>query len=190
MEHRISIAQKGLTLVECLVALALLMIVSAVALPSMSRMLDARRLDIAAQKTVQGLWLARSRAVTSGVRVSLCPSSDSNACRSDGRWDLGWLVFVDINADGSRDPGEQLLWTEAGIGAGWVLRANANILRYISYDADGRSKLLSGGFQAGTITICREAAGADGAMVAKVVISATGRPRVETDRQAGVCPLA
>jgi len=182
--------QKGMSLVECLTTLAVVLLVAAIGWPTLTRVLDSRKLEMVAQRTVHGLWLARSRAITVGARVSICPTSDHVACRGDGAWNQGWMVFVDGNADGERQGSEEVLWNEASLGDGWAMRANANILKYISYDTDGRSKLTSGGFQAGTLTICRSASAAGSAMMAKVVISATGRPRIESDREAAACPVA
>ena len=44
--------------------------------------------------------------------MSLCISSDGSTCASSGTWDVGYLVFVDVNSNGSFGTGDTLIRTE------------------------------------------------------------------------------
>ncbi len=61
-------AQRGLTLAELLITVAVLSILAAVALPTLSYD-ESRRLAVAAERTVQALRYARSEAMRSGQPV-------------------------------------------------------------------------------------------------------------------------
>jgi type IV fimbrial biogenesis protein FimT len=54
---------------------------------------------------------------------------------------------------------------------------NATVNRYISFGANGRSLILNGGFQAGTLTFCERMSASNSAWL--LIINAVGRPRLE-----------
>ena len=60
---------------------------------------------------------------------------------------------------------------------GWRIQGNQPVAKYVSYDATGGTKTVSGAFQAGTLTVCHTSAGRVEAR--QIVINASGRPRVQ-----------
>lgn len=173
--------QRGFTLVELLVVIMIMSVMGAMAWPSLVQWMDRTRLSSYTQRALDSLWLARNHAISSGVRVTLCPAGTNALCADAGRWDAGWLVFMDANRNGLRDPDEGLLWQESALNQGWRFWGNAQVANYISYDPDGRSTLNSGAMQAGTITLCKQPAIQGPTQIAsRVVINMVGRPRVES----------
>jgi type IV fimbrial biogenesis protein FimT len=122
------------------------------------------------------LHVARSEAIKRNGRVALCKSADGRTCAAGGGWEQGWIVFHDGDNDGDRAAGEPLISVMGALPAGWRLAGNQNVARYISFHPNGGTRLVSGGFQAGTLTLCRAASGATEA--SQVVINANGRPRL------------
>lgn len=85
--------QHGFTLVEMMVALAILAILLAIAVPSLDSALLASKLRSQANGIVASAVLARN-AATLGAPVTLCvPNSDWSDCGTGG-WEQGWLVLT------------------------------------------------------------------------------------------------
>ena len=88
--------QKGLTLIELMVTVAVLAIVVGIAVPSFNTMVQNNRSLALGEELVNALNYARTEAVKRGARVSLCGSADGTAC--DGGWTDNWIVVVDTAA--------------------------------------------------------------------------------------------
>lgn len=95
----LDVMQHAMTVVELLIALAVLGIVIIVAVPGSSLLVEQYRLRSVSSKLVDGLYLAKDEALRRASTVRICPSSDGRSCRTDGDWNTGWLVFSDGNAD-------------------------------------------------------------------------------------------
>ena len=170
-------SSSGIGLLETMTVLAVLSITVALAVPSANRWLqDARQVQLA-NDFLSDLQLARTEAIRRGQRVVLCPSADGSACATRNDWLQGRIVFVDANNNASREAAEPLLAVGGAGPVGWLFQGNAPMSRYVSYHPTGRTRLISGAQQMGTVTICRPAS----APVSKtqIVISASGRPRSE-----------
>jgi type IV fimbrial biogenesis protein FimT len=123
------------------------------------------------------LQLARSEAIKRNARVALCKSPDGAACRNTGGWEQGLIVFHDANNNGRREAAEEVLHRTAPLQGDFLMRGNQPVRDYVSYGATGVTRLEAGGFQAGTITVCRRSAGAT--ETRQVIVNAAGRPRVQ-----------
>jgi type IV fimbrial biogenesis protein FimT len=167
----------GFTLVELLVTTAVIAVLLGVAMPKMTGFIKSIQLSSASNDLLAGLLLARSEAIKRNSRVVICKSADGAFCASSGNWEQGWIVFHDTNNNGKRESGEPILRREQALAASLRLTGNLNVAHYVSYSASGATKLVSGGFQAGTLTICQHSAGAGEAR--QIVLSTAGRPRVQ-----------
>lgn len=86
---------RGFTLVELMVTLAVLAVLTMVALPSFRDTIRRSRVSAASNALLADLRYARTEAINRGQLVSLCPSSDGSKCTADGTaWDAGWLVYT------------------------------------------------------------------------------------------------
>ena len=171
--------EKGFTLLEALVVLALLGILLGVAAPHMSSWRQQHQMQAQAEQLQASLMLARSEAVRRQRRVTLCvrePGLDQSLnCATAGAWSQGWLVFEDRNHNGFREASEPVLMAHNALPGAMSLRGNATVDRYVSYGPEGRSQSISGAFQAGTLTLCSQGQ----ALVWRAVINALGKPRLE-----------
>jgi len=104
--------QRGFTLIELLMALVIAAILLTVGVPSMRDLIRNNRLITATNMFVSTLNIARSEAIKQGRTAQLCVSSDTDtvtpSCTAETNWQLGWIAWVDSNADGNLDPGETL----------------------------------------------------------------------------------
>ena len=98
--------QRGFTLIELMIALAILAILIRVAAPSMRDMLVNSRLQGASSDLVADLSLARGTAAAKGQRVTICQysivtSPSEIKCTAGSTWQDGWIVFVDADSNGT-----------------------------------------------------------------------------------------
>lgn len=168
---------RGVTLIELLVAMSVSAILLTVGVPSFSQFTVNTRLNSYANAMFSHLTLARSEAIKRNTRVAMCKSSDGSTCANTGDWSQGWVVFADLDNSGSISGGEQVITTMPAFSTGFSFSGNANVSNYISYDAQGMTKLTSGGFQAGTIKLC-PAAPAVAGNGRNVILSSSGRSRI------------
>ena len=173
-------AVRGFTLIELLIVLAIASILAGTALPSFSGLIRSVRLSSATNNLFSSILLARSEAAKRRARVALCKSLDGKTCAVSGAWEQGWIVFHDANNNGSRDASEQIVERVAAMPAGMRVSGNLNVAKYVSYAPTGETKMASGAFQAGTVTVCNVSSKAGDAR--QIVISAVGRPRVQKSR--------
>jgi len=165
----------GFTLLETLVVLALLAILSSLAAPGLTQILHGQQVRRASIDLAMAFILAKQEAITR-QRPVIVESRDND-------WDKGWKVFVDLDGDGGLDDGESVLRSSDSSADGVRISGNTPVSRYVRYMPTGEAKLQSGGFQAGTITLCHS----DGQQaVRKLVLSPSGRMRTVTEA-AGSC---
>lgn len=88
---------KAFGLAEQLIALAVLAVLVAIAIPAFHRMLVGHELRVAHSDYMAALQHARNLAVNEQTRTILCPSRDALTCNNDNEWQHGWLI--------GRDPG-------------------------------------------------------------------------------------
>jgi type IV fimbrial biogenesis protein FimT len=89
-----------MSVIELLMVMAALAVVTVIAVPGSSMLIENFRLKAASTSLAESLNLARDEAAKRGSIVKVCPSSNGKSCRSDGDWAQGWLVYTDGNNDG------------------------------------------------------------------------------------------
>lgn len=160
--------QRGFTLLELLITLIILSLLVAWGIPSLQSQIRQTQTRTATLSLYEAIQTTRVRAVTRNGRATL---------RARGSWDQGWELFDDLNHNGERDPGEELILEHQTPESDIHIRGNSKVSRYISYIGTGESRHATGtprgGFQAGTITICPES-GNEGY---KLVLARMGRVR-------------
>lgn len=176
---------RGLTLVELALALAVLALLLRTGVPALEELAEAFTLQAVIGEFGADVQLTRSAALQRNARVVMC-KSNGHACQAVGGWEQGWIVFHDANANGAADAGEEIVGRHGPLPAGWRLTGNKFVSNYVSYTGAGTSKMFSGAFQAGTVTLCRESPGPS-VVARNLVLSSAGRPRVEKEVLAA-CP--
>lgn len=132
------IRNRGMTAVELLFTMAIAGLVLALAVPNFRDFVQNNRAAEEANALVGALALARSEAVTRGVPVTVCASTDNETCAADVDWSTGWIVFTDANApigdvDGGA-PADTVLRALPALRNGSELLADAS---FVSYGANG-----------------------------------------------------
>jgi len=113
--------------------------------------------------------------------VTLCESTDGATCNGAGGWEPGWIMFVDANNNGTREPAtEPMITSQSSMPPNYTLRDNS-ALNYISYIRSGATT------QSRTMRLCDNSyPGKLGVARRDIVIILSGRARIAT--QAQVCP--
>lgn len=166
----------GYTLTELLLAIGLGAGAMACAIPTVGDLLNSARIQTGAQALSNSLALARSEAIKRNGRVVMCKSPKGKSCSRAGGWEQGWLIFHDLNSNAQLDENEDILHRETGIPTALSMQGNMPVNHYVSYTAYGRTKQVSGAFQAGTFTVCGHRG--SGVKPRQVVINSVGRARV------------
>jgi len=166
--NRVRQPQSGFTLVEMLMTLSIISILIGGAIPSMMNLIAYNRIAVEINNLTGLLQLARSEAIKRNHRAVLCSSSDGSRCLGSKDWNLGYMVFIDRDADRKRDKDEAVVHFRALSVDGIQLHAGER--KTLSYQPSGwapGSNL--------TFTICDPSGRVS---PRAVVVSSTGRPRV------------
>ncbi len=108
--------QSGFTLVELLIVVALVAILASMAVPSFRTMLVKRSVTAAADALVSDIRFARSEAIKRSTRTVICRSTDGSSCAAAGSWNIGWIVFVDVDSSGTVDAGvDEIVRVQQGL---------------------------------------------------------------------------
>ena len=83
--RRLRAAARGFTTTEAMVALAVLVILITLAIPSFREMFFRQRVKTASFDVFSSLSLARSEAITRNTTVTIAPNR--------GNWSEGWTIF-------------------------------------------------------------------------------------------------
>ncbi|NMH58950.1 GspH/FimT family pseudopilin [Alteromonas ponticola] len=99
--------QKGLTLVEMMIALAIMAILITVVAPNVQTILVQNRIVADINNLSAAIKHARFTAVDEQTDVTFCPTSNYSSCSSS--WALAKMVFIDSNNNGQREDEETLI---------------------------------------------------------------------------------
>lgn len=108
-------SQQGMTLIELIVACAVILILLTMGIPAVQNMTLNNRLVTESNKMLSSLLLARSEAVKRRYNAKVCPSADSATCTANVNAAFR-LVYVDEDEDGTPDTAE-ILRVESNLGA-------------------------------------------------------------------------
>lgn len=149
--------QRGFTLVELLVAVAIAAILLAVGVPSFRSTIASNRLSSTTNELVGTLAQARSEAIRRGVRVTVCMSANGTACATTGNWEQGWISFVDTTRSGTSaalDTGEVILSVAQLDPSSTVIKGSTDVAQYVSFSSDGTARKMLGTEGGGALRIC------------------------------------
>ncbi|MDM7322023.1 MAG: GspH/FimT family pseudopilin [Gammaproteobacteria bacterium] len=190
--------ERGFTLIELLVTIAVMAIIMGLAVPSFMSTMAGARLTTAANELLATIQHTRSEAIRRGVRVTLCKAgSTANQCDTTATtpWSDGWMNFTDPVAQTPPqvDAASSILVRGGGHFAPDIViagKSGSATALYVSFTPDGASKLMNGGFLAGTIRVCSTSSSLDNDHRARdIVINSTGRATIQRPTGiAATCP--
>jgi len=163
--------ENGFTLIEMMIAIAITGLLLSMAVPAMNLFVSNARQTGALNDFVSSMHVARSTAITTNSRVTVCPSAGGANCDLVG-WDEGWIVFRDADSDQNVDGDEVIVATSAG--ADGLSFQSGEFSQFLMYRPNGRVMNASLNGSSGEFTIC-DGRGADHAKV--LIIDLSGRPR-------------
>lgn len=102
-------ATAGFSLVEMLTTMSILAILLAIASPGLASLTSANALASAQSELAAAMMMARGEAMKRGLQVGLTAAAPVAGTEFTG----GWTVFVDSNANGIFDAGEQVVRQQA-----------------------------------------------------------------------------
>ena len=158
----------GFTLIEVMIVVAIFGVLLALAAPPLTDFLEDAQARQNTNEFMSSLLLARSEAVTRNQTVSICTADGTapTVCNTSKDWHDGWISFEDLDADGVRDVGEELIGQHSGLD-------DTSVVTTVNFD-DFVTYLPSGGVSsAGTFSLC-----VGDASARQITVNATGRPRL------------
>lgn len=153
-----------------MVTIAIIGIVALFGIPAFSDFILNNRIRGQAGDLVAQLTHARSEAMRTATRITLCPGTSGGCAGSN--WENGWVVFVDANANAAVDSSETVIGVGPALDGSNTLRSTA-FSTYISFRHDGGSTSISGGGLAGAFVLCDSRGYGDNARA--IAVSASGR---------------
>ncbi|XQM38564.1 hypothetical protein DFLDMN_005448 [Cupriavidus sp. H19C3] len=130
-------SDSGMTLVELLTVVAITATMAAFAMPRLTPLVLANRLDALVAEAGDDIEFALSEAMRRGQPVTLCPVRGARGdCARAGNWQAGWIVFVDLNGNGVRDDGDTVVRRRSGFGTGVAVTAQPRMAA-LTIDGEG-----------------------------------------------------
>lgn len=161
--------QFGFTLFELLVALTLVLLFAAFAVPSFRLFVLHNRQTTEINIITNAINFARSEAIKRHTTITICPSTNTLSCETN--WSLGWIVFVDKNRNATIENPENILQRYAAVANNAELTWHGALGKnYLQISSQGITR------QSGTFVFYPDSKNI--AMNSEIIVSPTTRTRV------------
>lgn len=178
---------KGFTIVELMIVIAIAAILLALAVPSFQQAIAISRLRTTTDQMIASLNGARSEALKTGSRVTICRANSAiTQCETNATlgWQTGWLQFNDktrVEPNASIDTDENVTLVQQTLSNGIIIKGRDSAAFYVSFASDGRPKKLEGAPSASVIRVCSTSnALQDNDRARDITIALSGRISVTT----------
>ncbi len=139
---------EGFTLIELMIAVAILVILLVVAVPSLQSFIQENKQKVTRDLLANSLMVAQQEAIRSNLSTYVCPTSSGTSCEAAWGANIGWLVFRDDDRNATLSDPSQII-------ASYPKSKAAKI----NFSATGSSSPLlrffpTGHALAGVLTVC------------------------------------
>jgi type IV fimbrial biogenesis protein FimT len=178
---------RGFTLIELLVVIAIAAILTSLAAPSFSRLIQSTALSSDVNTFLADIRFARNEAVKRGTLIVMCksnaPEAASPNCSAGADWKTGWIIFEDRNDTGTYTSTEPLLRQQSALSSSGGVMDGSGTATLFRFVATGRLRTLSSAarftFNSTSLT--------DDASKRVVCINMSGRARIAGDGSVVSC---
>ena len=160
---------RGYSLPELLCCLAIIAVLAASAVPAGNDLINSTRQRVQTNALRDAVQIARETVFRSQAEVTLCPYSVNNSCGHD--WNQGWML-IQHSVPRETASSKKKIMVHAFNHASLSIQSNRE---QFSFRRNARHTN-------GRVSFCRT-----GNSAHTVVISYTGKTRVEAGKQAGIC---
>ncbi len=166
--------QRGFSLIELIVALAVAAILLTIGVPSFSALIESQRMTTTVNNLLAAVNLTRSEALQRGARVDLAPLDGA-------KWENGWVVFVDADDDQKPDfKMDEIIYSSGEVEKGITIESKFtdSAKPYIAYVGTGRTRTNASSQQA-QVGSFHFRQGDDDTVKKKLTLNFIGRPYVK-----------
>ncbi len=151
-------AGKGSTMLELVIVMAIVGILLSIGIPAFFQVTSANRVAGEVNGLLGDMQYARAEAIKEGQLVGICVSDNSASaapsCTPSNQWQSGWVVYSDLNGDGTLDNNEPVLRAQKPFTSTDSFAASGGIAA-VSFNREGFATNLP----AATVTITLHLAG-------------------------------
>lgn len=127
----------GFNLVELMVVVAIGAILLGIGTSTYKYVTNANRVSTEVNSLLGDLMLARSEAIKEGVSVITCPLSTGPTCNKVSTWQNGWMIFADVNNNGTYDTGDVLIRVQNAFNSTTDTFTSDNSVQSVTYNREG-----------------------------------------------------
>jgi type IV fimbrial biogenesis protein FimT len=136
--ERSSVSIRGVTAIELLMTLMVVMIVAGMATPSIASLLRNNQLASSVNLLMATLQMARAEALKTRSIVLVCPGNPEHGCSNSLNWHQGWIIVYRPNTAGQPDAGSRIVAVQQAI-RGIRIQSSQN-RRRVQFRPDGSAR--------------------------------------------------
>ena len=188
----------GFTIIELLVAAAVMSVLVVIGVPNLQEFLKAGQITTVNNEFVSAVQVARSGAIQMANAGCVCSSANADSatpsCSGSDNWESGWISFVDTNTaattecvyEASDDDVLLKVWNGVNTTDSMTVRSTSptiNARDYVRFNSRGIPVTTQGVSLQGMFVVCDDRGLTEGSTVLGrgIILSASGSLRTTDD---------